>query len=51
MVAGIYAAGVVKKSTHPRFRAGDAVVLNGWGLGETRRAGLCQRTRSLATGW
>jgi acrylyl-CoA reductase (NADPH) len=46
MVAGIDAAGVVEKSTHPGFQAGDAVVLNGWGLGETRWGGLCQRTRA-----
>lgn len=46
MVAGIDAAGVVTSSSHPGFRAGDAVVLNGWGLGETRWGGLAQRTRA-----
>jgi len=46
MVAGIDAAGVVAHSTHPGFRPGDAVVLNGWGLGETRWGGLAQRTRA-----
>jgi acrylyl-CoA reductase (NADPH) len=45
MVAGIDAAGVVASSTHPSFQPGDAVVLNGWGLGETRWGGLAQRTR------
>ena len=46
MVAGIDAAGIVAGSTHPDFRPGDAVVLNGWGLGETRWGGLAQRTRA-----
>ncbi len=46
MVAGIDAAGVVASSTHPSFQHGDAVVLNGWGLGETRWGGLAQRTRT-----
>ncbi|OYY94957.1 MAG: oxidoreductase [Hydrogenophilales bacterium 28-61-23] len=46
MVAGIDAAGVVESSSHPDFRPGDAVVLNGWGLGETRWGGLAQRTRA-----
>ncbi len=45
MVAGIDAAGVVERSDHPDFRPGDAVVVNGWGLGETRWGGLAQRTR------
>ncbi len=44
MVAGIDTAGVVEHSTHPGFQPGDAVILNGWGLGETRWGGLCQRT-------
>jgi acrylyl-CoA reductase (NADPH) len=46
MVAGIDAIGVVASSTHPGFQPGDAVVLNGWGLGETRWGGLAQRTRA-----
>lgn len=46
MVAGIDAAGVVESSTHPDFQPGDAVVLNGWGLGETRWGGLAQKTRA-----
>lgn len=46
MVAGIDAAGVVTHSTHPGFVPGEAVVLNGWGLGETRWGGLAQITRA-----
>jgi len=45
MVAGIDAAGVVESSSHPDFRPGDPVVVNGWGLGETRWGGLAQKTR------
>lgn len=35
MVPGIDMAGVVETSADPRFKPGDAVVLNGWGTGET----------------
>ncbi|MBI5330987.1 MAG: oxidoreductase [Betaproteobacteria bacterium] len=45
MVAGIDAAGTVEASDHPDFRPGDAVTVNGWGMGETRWGGLSQRVR------
>jgi acrylyl-CoA reductase (NADPH) len=45
MVAGIDAAGRVVDSTHAGFKPGDAVVLNGWGVGETQWGGLAQRAR------
>jgi acrylyl-CoA reductase (NADPH) len=45
MVPGIDAAGQVTASTHPRWRAGDTVVLNGWGVGESHWGGLAQRAR------
>ncbi|MGQ0598182.1 acrylyl-CoA reductase (NADPH) [Aquabacterium sp.] len=45
MVPGIDLAGVVEASTHPDYKAGDAVVLNGWGVGETHWGGLAQRAR------
>lgn len=35
MVPGIDMAGVVETSDDPRYRPGDAVILNGWGTGET----------------
>lgn len=35
MVPGIDMAGVVETSADPRYRPGDAVILNGWGTGET----------------
>ncbi len=45
MIPGIDAAGVVENSSHPDFRAGDAVVLNGWGTGETHLGAYAQKTR------
>ena len=34
MVAGIDGAGVVEKSSHPSWKPGDKVILNGFGVGE-----------------
>jgi acrylyl-CoA reductase (NADPH) len=45
MVPGIDFAGVVEHSDHPRFKAGDAVVLNGWGVGETHWGGYAEKAR------
>ncbi len=43
MVPGIDLAGTVEHSTHPDYQAGDAVILNGWGVGETHWGGLAQK--------
>ena len=43
--AGIDFAGTVEDSSDPRFKPGDAVVLNGWGVGETHCGGLAQKAR------
>jgi acrylyl-CoA reductase (NADPH) len=45
MVAGIDAAGTVVESRHAAWKAGDKVVLTGWGVGETHWGGLAQRAR------
>ena len=45
MVAGIDAAGVVEESSHPRWKRGDEVILNGWGVGEGHWGGLAQKAR------
>jgi acrylyl-CoA reductase (NADPH) len=45
MVPGIDFAGTVETSSHPAFKAGDAVVLNGWGVGEVHWGGLAQKAR------
>jgi acrylyl-CoA reductase (NADPH) len=45
MVPGIDGAGTVVSSTHPSFAAGERVVLNGWGVGETHWGCLAGRAR------
>ncbi|MDH4566976.1 oxidoreductase [Pseudomonas sp. BN414] len=45
MVPGIDLAGTVEASSHPDYKAGDAVLLNGWGVGETHWGGLAQKAR------
>src|SRR5690606_29412491 len=45
MTPGIDLAGVVEESTHADYQAGDAVVLNGWGVGERHPGGLAQQAR------
>jgi hypothetical protein len=51
MVAGIDGAGTVLQSADPRWKAGDRVVLNGFGVGETHWGCLAQRAGSRASGW
>ncbi|MBK6869417.1 MAG: oxidoreductase [Burkholderiales bacterium] len=48
MVPGIDFAGTVLESSDARYRAGDAVILNGWGVGETHWGGLAQKARVKA---
>jgi len=43
--AGIDAAGRVESSDHPRFLEGDAVVVNGMGLGESHDGGFAELLR------
>lgn len=45
MVPGIDLAGVVEYSAHPAYQPGDAVLLNGWGVGEVHWGGLAQKAR------
>src|SRR5262245_53900697 len=45
MVAGIDFAGKVVSSAHSAFKAGDEVILNGWGCGETHLGGYAQLAR------
>ncbi len=45
MVPGIDLAGTVESSHHPRYKAGDRVLLNGWGVGEMHWGGLAQKAR------
>ena len=46
--AGIDFAGTVQASDDPRYKPGDAVLLNGWGVGETHSGGLAQKARVKA---
>ncbi len=45
LIPGIDFAGEVLESSHPEFKSGDGVVLNGWGLGETHHGGYAQLAR------
>ncbi|MCX5545278.1 oxidoreductase [Paraburkholderia sp. CNPSo 3076] len=45
MVPGIDFAGTVAQSANPAYAVGDAVVLNGWGVGEQHWGGLAQKAR------
>lgn len=45
LTPGIDFSGIVAESAHPDFKAGDRVVLNGWGVGEKHSGGLAGRAR------
>lgn len=45
MIPGVDFAGVVEETRHPGLKAGDAVVLNGWGTGETHLGAYAERSR------
>jgi len=45
MVPGIDGSGEVLQSDHPDWKAGDAFILNGFGVGETHWGCLAQRAR------
>ena len=48
MVPGIDFAGTVQESGDGRYKPGDAVVLNGWGVGERHWGGFAQKARVKA---
>jgi len=45
MIAGIDFAGTVETSSHPDWKPGDKVILNGWGLGETHLGAYAEKAR------
>ncbi len=45
MIAGIDFAGTVESSSHPGWKKGDRVILDGWGLGETHLGAYAQKAR------
>ncbi len=50
MIAGVDFAGTVEQSSHPDWTAGDQVICNGWGLGETHLGAYAQKAR-VKGGW
>ncbi len=50
LVPGIDLAGVVERSDDPSWKAGDRVVVTGWGLGENHWGGLAEKA-SLKADW
>jgi acrylyl-CoA reductase (NADPH) len=45
LVGGIDFAGTVEASDNAAFKAGDKVILNGWGLSQTHNGGYAQKAR------
>jgi acrylyl-CoA reductase (NADPH) len=45
MIAGIDFAGTVEQSSHPSWKPGDKVLVNGWGLGETHLGAYAEKAR------
>lgn len=45
LIPGIDLAGTVMSSQHPDWKAGDKVILNGWGVGETHHGAYAGRAR------
>jgi acrylyl-CoA reductase (NADPH) len=45
MIAGVDFAGTVESSSHPAWKAGDKVILDGWGLGETHLGAYAEKAR------
>ena len=45
MVPGIDFVGTVAESNHPNFTKGQAVLLTGWGVGESHWGGMAQKAR------
>ena len=45
MIPGIDFAGTVEASSHPDWKPGDRVILNGWGVGETHLGAYAEKAR------
>ena len=45
MIPGIDFAGTVESSSHPAWKQGDKVIINGWGLGETHLGAYAEKAR------
>ena len=45
LIPGVDLAGTVTKSSHAKWKPGDLVVLNGWGVGEQHNGGFAEMAR------
>lgn len=45
MIPGVDFAGTVMQSSHPSWKAGDKVILNGWGVGEGHLGAFAEKAR------
>jgi acrylyl-CoA reductase (NADPH) len=45
MIPGIDFVGEIESSSHPEWHAGDRVILNGWGVGETHLGAYAEKAR------
>ncbi len=45
LIPGVEFTGKVISSTHPRWNAGDEVLMGGWGMGENHHGGFAERAR------
>lgn len=45
MIPGVDLAGTVESSSHPDWKPGDKVILNGWGTGETHYGAFAGKSR------
>jgi acrylyl-CoA reductase (NADPH) len=45
MIPGIDFVGMVEASSHPDWKPGDRVILNGWGVGEKHLGGYAEKAR------
>src|SRR6202050_1294149 len=45
MIAGVDFAGTIESSSHPAWKPGDKVILNGWGLGEAHLGAYAEKAR------
>jgi len=45
MIPGIDFVGMVEASSHPEWKPGDRVILNGWGVGEKHLGGYAEKAR------
>ncbi len=48
MIPGVDLAGTVESSSHRDWKAGDKVIVNGWGLGETHFGAYAEKARMKA---